>query len=724
MSNKTVGAFEQIQDHIKLNLRKDTNNDDTRRLAKICAGTAELVASQLALTDQSLEAVESLALPTTLKGLTEAGGEFSEAVEHIDEFLKTVCADEVYNNPTTRQVLSEQVGLALTMPHRSHGDFFVTNNKADNSLAQIAGASEAFAIASQISQGLESFGANTDNLPTDTRMIILVTVARAHKGLIERALPRKAVDSIEVKYVTNDVEVFDLSKASASTVAEREGSHRQDYTSLLRDPSAISQTPKKVIPITANDATHFVSDRLKVAQKHNLFDLTADENTAGYDAVNHTDMLAEGGKITTLYLSVTDTVADPDKTEVFAIDITPFAGNVFVPKSNSVEAPERIIGRGEITVNIPGNSNTAADVATVIFDDAGYNFQVKLSYSGELNLRTGDLVVTATVLSTAYLDADGDAAAGAQGTLYDGLTDVEFVSFDSEIYFSEENLRKATIAVRQTRRQSTLEIPPGRVILVDTAHGQDDPSSVIGLLSSLTSLGASDRALNVINSHMTLVNGRNAYEEANTVARNEQISRSYAAGSVALPTVIVDTLDMADDVLDSMRESEKPTELMAKVRARLLSVCAELNAKSLWPTNLEPGEKHYVNVVVHSLLADLIFGIPDYHNALSSNTTDNGGADYAMELANGIIVRVFKTDFDSQRNIIQGMYVRDGKAGDPTNFANTYDAGVYATSIGMNGSGASFRRHFTSPREFSHVTCPVGFKLTVTNLDDHYPEAA
>lgn len=734
-------SFENFCNAVDRELARTPDDSDLRTAKDIYKSTISFLdASGFGMAQDGTSSLESLdTLIKTNSGIQLTGDNL--AMEHITEFVKKVMPQQLVGSVEGNRVqasLTKQIGRIVSGNISASAAFSGTREvDTHRSLAAIASRSAMAGIMADASVGVESFGMTMDSISADARLNIVLTVMRAYKSLNDRVLARIAQSDVVVTVKIPENEVYDLEKsANASSAIRNGGSHRQPMINLLRDASAVNTAAKAVVLDSANDtgtpSAMYGETAIVPGVKANLFDLSYDANRVGFNATDYTDILSEGGTVSALYVQVTKTDT-PDVVEVFKIDTGYNATSRFTALSNAHDSGERAaVMRLKAGSQLTDGGLDAAGAATVIFAGiTDYVYQLDINFNATLNLKTGEIQGNGSVTGAMKAKADGSAPAGASAeeTLANAISSLVILGFEVDVTYSEENLRKTTVAVRQNVRQYQFEIPVGRSAVVDCSLQQSTPEDVLDAITSVNSLGNTARTLAIFDGHMTDVAARNVYEDENasSIGLFETVAKEYAAGSRALPRVVLETVNVASADIQVMRESEKPTELHAHLRARIQSVIAQAYAKSLYRENLEPGETPVVKIICHQVELAMLFGIDDYHPTLADKPADGrqvAGSDYSMMLPNGVRLDVYGVSFDSFRGKVMGIVSREADPEHLTNFAAMYDRGTFVGSYTRSGDGAANKRFIVNSREIAHVTCPVGFIVTVTGLGTVYPALA
>lgn len=724
-------AYEAFCANLDKAAKADPSNADFRTTQNIMQKSLAFLEDNAVVQHGGMSAsLESFEAPVKLNSQINLDDTMEAAIEGLIEDTKPKDATLTSQQKLslTKQIAAVVTGNASRMSHFTYdrGSEGAGRMSLDRVVSPMAYAT----IQTDANLALEAFGADIDNVSSDVRLAVTMTILRQYKSLADRVFARISETQNVVTIKVPENQVYDLSSASAADAATRNGNHLKPLVTLYRNADPVNTAPKKVIPLAANDTgtpTVMLDTALKTGLEANLFDLSVDANKLGHSGTDFTDLIAEGGTVSHVYVEVTNSVGPV--VEVYKVPVGFSAGARFSQLTQTNDSGDRIatfkaLGGAELT-----DGGTMSDGGTTaIFDTiADYTFRLNIDFSAKLNLKTGNVSGSGTVVGAFKANADGSApGAGSPEETLEATLSAKVIGYDLDVYFSEENVRKSTVAVRQNMAQHSFEIPPGRTAVVDISIQQSGAEGALDAVSTVNNLGNSARTLSIIDGTLTNVAARNAFEDAQGgYPEAQSISREYAAGSQVLPRVVTDTLDFSTEAANIavMRESERMTEMHARVSSRILKLTAEVNNLSLYHNVLEPGETLVYKVVAHSKLVDLLFGIPNYHNALNDAPEGgraSAGADYSMMLANGIRLDIYKTDFDSWQNRIVGMPVRIANAEDLTSFGTLRDRGTYVGSYTVSAGSAANKRFVSNSREILFVSDPVAFDLTIANLNSIY----
>lgn len=637
-------------------------------------------------------------------------------IDTLDNFIRSCNVPE-----ETRASCAIEVARILSGANSSPITF-VDNGRSGNYIPmnQIYGAESIAMINKHAKQAVESFGEYSDRVTSDSRLSVALTILRAHKSLIDRILSRKAAEDPVVMIKIPSPEVYNLEMSQNPTASIRYSAQRQPLIELYRVPDAVNTMPQQVVPLKTNDNSTpagLIADNVIAAgQKVNLEDLTLNSNTIGYQAVDWTDLISDGGAVDSILIQVTQTpTTGSPVVEQFSFPTRYLRQAQFVTQTNVQDSGDRaanIRAKWNLTV---GSLKTNGIASTIFSTFTGVNVLLELTFNANLNIKTS------------YTDGNGSIANSLQTTLPTGVpSDVntlfgqltfQIIGWSPYLFFSEENMRKTSAAVRMNYKELEFMIPVGRNFIVDySLMGQEVGEDVTNTVSEVMNIGNSARAVNIINNTLIAVNGRLIYEEANPdIDYYSSVAQDFAAGTLSLPHVYIGTLDVSKAAV--MRESERLSDLHSYVTSRMLALIADAHNKSMYTENFEPGERACYKVVTSGVVAEVLFGITQYWNSLDDRMPVAENSSYSLKLPNGTQLDIIKSNFEFFENTILVIPVRQAKPDDVTSYGVTLDHGTFVGQYTPVSNGAANKRIVANSREIVFPTNPLGMVITVSGLD-------
>jgi len=690
-------------------------NDDIAAVEAIFTHTHSFLTANNLTTSKATPGMESLReIPQLITNRSDSYASITIAA--LEAFLDNckVPADH-------RLSCGMEVARILTGVNESPAPFFEVGrfNPKQVPLNQLYGGRSVAMIKGQAAQAMESFGEYSDRVTSDSRLAVAVTVLRAHRSLIDKVLPRKAVEDPVVITKIPSPEVYNLALSENPVAAIRYAAARQPLITLYRNPNAVDTQPQQMIPLKANDngtppyllANGIVNAGVKV----NLFDMTLQANTIGFNAVDWTDLVSDGGAVASIIVNVTQVSGGTTTIEQYSFP-TQYSRNAqFTTQTNVQDSGDR-------AANIRSKFNLTAGVlmsngqTSVIFSTfTDVMALLEITFNANLNIKTSYVDGNGSILPSINTTLAGGIPSGVQ-TIYGELT-YEIIGWSPYLFFSEENMRKTTAAVRMNYKEQEFLIPVGRNFIVDySLMGQELGEEVTNVTSEVISIGNSIRSVNIISDTLTSVNARLQFELANPdIDYYSSVAQDYAAGTLSLPHVGILTLNI--DTSAVMRESERLSDLHGFVTSRLLALIADGHNKSMYTENFEPGERARYKVLTSGPIGEVLFGISNYWNTLDDKVAVAEGSDYSLKLPNGTQLDIIKSNFEFFENTMIVIPVRDAKPDDITSFGVILDRGTFLGQYTPVSNGAANKRIVANSREILYPTNPLGFLITINGIE-------
>lgn len=572
---------------------------------------------------------------------------------------------------------------------------------------------------------LEAFGTDIDKLQQDNRISIVLTILRSFNSIIDKVLPRVPEETNVVTMSVKAPEVYDLHRSMDTSSKVRNGADtKTDLVDVYKSPELVNTMPQQIIPLASNDTDDKASifqetdGFLQAGVSVNLFDLTM-QNRIGFNAVDYTDLVAEGAQIDTVL--VQGASADGTKTEIFPVYVRFIPQSSFTQMVNGNDSGDAsatvqfgtVLAKGALTWKVNG---TGPASTLITFDDA--DLKLDLNFTAVMNLKTGDLTGSGSVSKTPVpttvgVEVSDDTVAAIKALNF------TIVGYSIFAQFDEENMRKTTMAVRVQYLQRQFQIPMGRNFIVDYSLQQPDDENATQTMNVFMALGNTIRGLTIIESKLNDVADAVAFVKQNPAAAHYIKARNISyAGTLVKPTVIKTGINYDDGKLANMRESERLPDMHARLRALTLAATSQLKADSLYPYSLEPGEKAVWKCITYQTIGDVLFGIKDYHNTLNDVVPPATGVDYSMDLQSGDRLDIIKVVFDSYKGKIIIVPVRENAPEDITSFGSIRDRGTYAAQYTPLNQGGVARRIVANSREIVLPTNPIGVLIDITGLTE------
>lgn len=591
-------------------------------------------------------------------------------------------------------------------------------------IQQVVGRSAAAQLALEsLDLGMEAFGDDINRLNTDDRLTVDLMIMRPFENIMDKGLARVNDSSPVVTIRIPSPEAYDwaVTQKPGSTVYERSGSsNTYRLRDLYRNPTPVNSQPKRILPITANDSTGVLWNNTqqyyKTGVQVSLMDLSRNTNTYNGDKIDRTDLVADGGYVDAVIVSITNANGGNPITENFLLNTRALALSNFVISPNNRSSGQRQV---MFTAVLPISAttkqwnNTNSTIAAALTDA---KIQVTVDVNARLNLQTGLLNASGSVRMELKQLANGQAISNTTNTLFGNLT-ANLAATSVEVYFDEENQRKANLAVWVQYMEQQFVVPRSRVYFTEYSLAQDMDENAVSATSSMMALGNGRRGLDII------VNALNDVANTNNfIATNPEIAQANAlddrsfASSLVKPTVMTTELNFGTEELNTLNESTRLTEMHGRFRARFLQIVTTLFAQSLMINQYPAGERPVIKAWVHQTIADVVIGILDYHPDLKDETTVATGADYSMLLPNGYRLDIIKSNFDCLKGRIYAVPVIESDMASILSAASIRDCGMVTTNYTPTTNGAVVRRVATTTREIVMMSNTVGVCMTVVGL--------
>lgn len=604
---------------------------------------------------------------------------------------------------------------------------------------------------SHISNGLlfegtpskESFGANSDTILPDIRMALTVALMKPHTGIMSRFMHRKASNAIAVQFVVNYDEFYRLDRSqNKESRVRNDHAHRIPMLELETHPEPTDMTLTRFRLLKANDPEDkflVADDVMKFGAKIHMFDMAVDASNPSTINANWTDLVSDQIVLDYALVEISTTTADGsvDKSEVFQVDLSAQPDARLLMVTNTQESSERNT-RCTPSFFLNKETKTVEDVDSEIFESFGVNdndqAMLSLTLSPTADIRTGIVhCIGEGSLSHTVRDTNIPAVE-AQVTAVAGMK-VKLIGYSLDAKYSEENLRKANVAIRSLTHPVQYALPQGKAIVVDFSMQQTLPDHVMQAGQKAQALGIDYRDIQIIIKTMRQVHDRNVMEssENTTTLRSNlegrTLNRTYLAGQHVNPTTIIKSLNLVNIV--SIRSADLLGDIRMYVEAYLTRQIAELHQRSLYVQQLNPGEKPVYKVLTSRLLLETIFGIPHIHNHLHpkgmegeqiyQGTDPSAAVEYTRVLPSGVVLQFITTAFAFMRDTVLIVPYREGDAGNILNFGQNIDGGQFASNYTPVDGNQVNRRMYLNTREYPIITNPSGLLIQVKGLSQIAP---
>ena len=571
--------------------------------------------------------------------------------------------------------------------------------------------------------GMEAFGDDINRLSTDDRMTMDLMIMRPWDNIMDKALARVNDSSPVVTIRVPSPEAWDWAstqKAGSTSSDRNGGTNTYKLRDLYRNPTPVNSAPKKIVALTANDSNSVLwnntTNYYKTAKDVELLDLSRDASRFTYDKVDRTDLVADGGVLDGVIVSITDPNSGSPVTESFLLNTRAFDLAFFViSPSVKVSGQRQVMMDATLPINATTRQwNDSASTIAAKFTDA--KVRVRIQINASLNIQTGRLNASGTVDLKLVQLAAGTAISNTT-TTYFGTLVPALTAYSTDLAFDEENQRKANLAVWVQYYEQQFVVPRGRIYFTEYSLAQDVDENAVAATSSIVALGNGRRGLAIVVNALNDISSGLSYAAANpeVVSANTMDEQSFAAALVK-PTVVTTTLDFGTEELNTMNESTRLSEIHGRFRARFLSMITTLMAKSLMLNQYKGGEVPVIKAWCHSTIADLVIDILDYHPDLQDRSTTATGADYSLTLPNGYRLDVIKSNLDCLQQRIYAVPVIESDMASILSAASIRDCGTVTTNYTPTNGGSVVRRIATTSREIVMMSNKVGVCLIVQGL--------
>ena len=564
--------------------------------------------------------------------------------------------------------------------------------------------------------GVEAWGEDINLVASDERVTLEMLIMRPFNSTEDKIWARVPTDSNIITVQVPNPSVYNWLKTQSGLSIDRNENNNTQLRDLYRDPSTVNSAPQPMIPQKAADTNNVLwngTTFLKVGLRTNMMDLCMISNTFGYDHADRSDLICEGGKIRNVVIALTDGTT----TEFFQTETNAFKRAALVPNPNSRDSGDRqaimpfyaMITAGDLMSN-----GTASTLAATFTDST---VQVRVDLTVTLSLKYGDITSSATTQLDLVSNTANGAPSDAETTAANKLT-ATVVAIDPALYFDEENYRKSNLAIWVNYNQNQFAMPRARNYFTEYQLNQQIDVNAVQATSSIMSLGNSYRSLGIIVDALNDVATAATYANRNAAtAKYNQLDESSMVSSLVKPQVYTTTIDFGDEEVAVMNESTRPYEMQGRARSRILSMVAELYAKTLMINQYNAGEQVVLKAVAYSSIADVLLGITDYRPDAATKVATAAGADFSLLLPNGYRLDVVKTTFDCMVNRIVILPSREGNGADLTNTGHILDRGTASAIYAPTNYGATVRRVVSTCREILMVTNPIGLMIQIANID-------
>ena len=635
-------------------------------------------------------------------------------VEELTGLVQSCGIRDAYVAPCCEAVLT----IMDRCLHRSAAAVWNEHNKKhstrSNGTASTTPLSDIYAsdtvatLTSEVAPSSEAFGVNIDLAVPDLKVAITVAIMNFHTRLLPRLLPVKSINQPEIQYTKEYLEVYDLADLDAP---------RRRLLDLYTEPEFAANELKRIEPLNVNDDgdLYIVEDPgtpgdypknlLKFGVKCNILKLATIKDKPGYSRINRTDIIAENVKLDYIVIKFGD--------EYFRINV-PVSLNRLTRTMNNDDVAQRnadikfrvTLKKGDKMAN--GNPNTELDN---LKDNERIVLDINVKPS--ISLKYGDADCLIAVKASA-ISVD-DTAVSVEATTVAGKT-IATIGYSLDARYSEENLRKTSIAVWTHRQNFSYDIPIGRNYVFDYAIGQENADENATNLTKVIGLGQDHVALSTVLLRTAQdVADRIKSVGANAEDRADYVGTRYVAGDKVRPTIYQGTLDFTK--INTLKDADRPGDIKQKALTFLNAVTTNVLYDSLLLQQLE-GQGVTFRCVTSMMVLGKILAQPHIHNHMDKEDgRDLGdGVEYVLVLPNGVRIECVTTTFKYMENRMFMFPIIKSNAESELNYATNFDYGTLVAHYTPSGEEAHHRL-FANIRELPIVTNPVAIDIDIVGMD-------
>lgn len=568
--------------------------------------------------------------------------------------------------------------------------------------SDIAGILNSTAVA-----GVEAFGTNVDMAVPDMKVAITVAIMDFHVRLIPRVMPTRSTTQPNVSYTKEWLEVYDLTGNTKDS---------QRLVDLYADPSFARNELKLIEVNPGNDPElKFINadGTLKFGPKANILELSTVENKYGYSHINRTDLIADNVQIKFVRIALT---YNKGEAEYFDCEV-PISKNRLTRMVNANDSAMRnadIKFRTYLRKGAMMSNGSASGILSNLGDNEALvlDFNVKPTIS----LKWGIADCLADVSVSVRHDTDNADLSGFANSLMTSSA-ISLIGYQLDARFSEENLRKTSIAVMTHRVPFSFDIPIGRNYVFDYAIGQVNAeenatnlTKVIGLGQDKVALELGIRTIEDVYDRIRLAN------TSNPVDRPEYVGTNYVAGDKVRPSIFIGDLDLTH--LETLRDADRAGDIKQKAISMLTAATSRILQESFLQQQLGGSTTATFKGITSIEILGNVIGMPHIHDHMSKDDARNvgDGVEYVLVLPNGVKIEFVTSTFDSMRDKIVMWPTIPNNTESELHFAHNWDYGCMVAHYTPSGE-AAHHRLFGNIRELPIVVNPLGLIIQVKGID-------
>lgn len=578
-------------------------------------------------------------------------------------------------------------------------------------------------IASQGGMSQEAWGPDINKLESDERTSFSLAIMRTATSTEDKIFGRVPVteNTIALRYANPSVYDFAATNKGIETIKSADPI-QHSYIDLQSDPRPINSEPKPMIPNPDADVDGVLyktpagatTNLISVGANCNLKKLCLVSGKFGYDQYNLTDLIAEGGTIKTVRVSV----SDGKTTEFFDENTSSMRKATYVKAPQGEDSGDVGVQMGIPFTLTPGMLTIDGKPSTLAAPFVKAVVSKDMTLSSTLNLKYGNLTSSISNGRVVVTSTDPDNAVVGDSLVQDAkkLT-ITVVAFDPGQRFDESNFRKSNMALWVNYGQNKVAMPRPINFFTDYALGQEDDQNVVEATAGVMNLGNSFRTLSIASGAMTDVAAATKYVQDTGVDRYQTALADMSLTHTQVrPIVFTSDLDFSNETVNTMDESTRIKQVSGRLMNRIIPMVADLIAQSLIGLTYNDGEEIVFKVLAHSYLADVLFGLYDYFPVGGAKPTSiPAGTSFSIPLPNGIRLDVVKVVWKTMEGKIAFFPSKEDST-DLTNFGVIYSRGIASFMFNPTFDSATFRRCVSCQRELFVPTTIVGMVVRVTGL--------
>ncbi len=684
--------------------------EDSVDIASISRNTIEKVGTFLtgrnAIKPGSYEHISHANESLQFDDCAAAGG-----VEDLQDLVKACGIAPQYMKSCCESVLNimdrclGKSPAAVWTAHNMKAEQFDNSRAHSTPLNSIYASDTVSVLTSNATPGAEAFGVGMDIALPDLKIAVSIAIMQYHTRLLPRILPVKSMNQPQIEFVKEYLEVYDLKDIDGTT---------KRLIDLYENPSFAANELQKIVPLLANEAddsnpVYLVSDGiLKFGVKANILKLSLQE-LPGHNKLNRTDLIAEGVKMESIIVALTS----GETTEQFEVAV-PSAINRL---TRMINADDVALRNADIKFNVKlsaGAVNTTGVASTILAAlDEGESVIVSFNIKPTISVKYGDVDCLGAV-SFSVKAADNAELSTNATTIAAGS--VEAIGYKIDARFSEQNLRKTSIAAWTHRQPFAYDIPIGRNYVCDYAIGQKNAEENATYLTKIIGIGQDDVGLRTV-CMRTIEDVADRINQVglNPEDRDDYVGKNYVAGDKVRPSIFMGTLDYT--TLNIIRDADRPGDIKQKAITYLNAATSKILYDSFFLQQVSGNGITFRCVTTWPIISNVI-SQEHIHNHMSKDDQRNigDGIEYVLILPNGCRLEFVSSTFDYMEDQIVMWPIIKNNSESELNFALNLDYGTMVAHYTPSGEEAHHRL-FGNIREMPVVTNPVALMIDIAGMD-------